>query len=370
MEQRKKTFIINFLYLAIILGLGYFVIFYALKYIMPFLIAFLLSVIFQPLIMLLHRKLRLPIKWSAVLIIFIFFSIVFILLGIGSFGIFRFLKSFFSDFPQLYAQTIVPFLQEQSNRLSTMVSKMDPALVGVIKEYFNSIIGRSGEIISNLSLNMVGVFSTYATRLPLFIVSALITIILTFFIAIDHKNIVEFMKQQLPDKTRETFDDFNQSLIRILKKYGKSYLLIVSITFVELSIGLSIIGVKNALVIAFIIAIFDILPVLGTGGIVIPWAVFVLIEGKIALGVSLLILYVLITIIRNIIEPRIIGNQVGLHPVVTLLSMYAGTRILGFVGLFLAPISLAILKSFHDAKKITLYKVQTDESETTLEIAK
>ncbi len=370
MYEQKKRFIVNSLYILIIVALIYFVAFYALKYIMPFLVAFVLSAIFQPLIRLMHKGLRLPTKWSAVIIIFIFFSVVFALIGLGGFGIFQFLKNFFNELPKLYFSTIVPFLEAQSNKLSELASNMDPVIVNALKDYLNNLIGSTSDIINTVSLRMVSLISSYAGRLPLLIVSGLITIILTFFIAIDHENIVRFIKNQLPTHVRKTVDEFNHFLINVLKQYGKSYLIIMTITFLELSLGLSIIGVKNALIISFIIAIFDILPVFGTGGIVIPWAIFVLIDGKISFGVSLLILYVAITVVRNIIEPRIVGNQVGLHPVLTLLSMYVGTRVLGVLGLFLAPISLAILKSFHDAKKIKLYYEAEDRDDYEYKIAK
>ena len=118
----------------------------------------------------------------------------------------------------------------------------------------------------------------------------------------------------------------------------------------------TILCIPNAIVIAFLITIFDILPVLGTGGIVIPWAIFLFIDGQVTLGFGLLMLYVIVTIVRNVIEPRIVGGQIGLHPVVTLFAMYVGVQLIGFFGLFIAPMSLAILKSLHDTGRITLYR--------------
>ena len=114
----------------------------------------------------------------------------------------------------------------------------------------------------------------------------------------------------------------------------RSYAIIMSITFVELSIGFTIIGLEYALPIAFGIAIFDILPFWETGGIMLPWAVITAIRGDIPLALSLLAVYVVVTIIRNIIEPKIVGAQLGLHPVVTLVSMFVGTQLFGVLGLF------------------------------------
>ena len=102
------------------------------------------------------------------------------------------------------------------------------------------------------------------------------------------------------------------------------------------------------MVIAFCIAIFDILPVLGTGGVMVPWILINLIVGDTGLAIKLLIVYVVVTAVRNIIEPKIVGTQIGLHPLVTLMAMYVGTVLFGVVGLLGLPISITILKNLND----------------------
>ena len=130
----------------------------------------------------------------------------------------------------------------------------------------------------------------------------------------------------------------------------------MSITFFELSLGLSLIGIKNAVLIAFCIAVFDILPVLGTGGIMIPWVILEAVQGNLALAVKLLAVYLIITVVRNIIEPKIVGSQLGLHPVVTLSSMFVGAQLFGVVGLFGFPILLSLLKNLNDTGTIRLFR--------------
>ena len=123
----------------------------------------------------------------------------------------------------------------------------------------------------------------------------------------------------------------------------RSYALIMSITCVELCIGLSLVKIPNPVIIALCISIFDILPVLGTGGIMIPWVVLTFIQGRFARALGLLAVYITITVIRNIIEPKIVGSQLGLHPVVTLCSMFVGAQLLGVIGVFGFPIGLSLL---------------------------
>ena len=132
-------------------------------------------------------------------------------------------------------------------------------------------------------------------------------------------------------------------VFKVAGKYLRSYALILLITFGELSLGLVLLGVDNAVLIAFCIALFDILPVAGTGGIMIPWAIFSLIGGDWGFAVGLVVIWAVITIVRNIIEPKIVGRQVGLHPLLALIAMFVGTKLFGLVGLFLLPLTLAIV---------------------------
>ncbi len=127
------------------------------------------------------------------------------------------------------------------------------------------------------------------------------------------------------------------------------------LTFFELTVGLHILGIENALVIAFLIAIFDVLPVLGTGGIMLPWILISFLNNQVKTGVGLLILYLVITVIRNIIEPKIVGKQIGLHPLLMLMCMYLGARLFGFLGIFILPILILIVQNLNDTGIIHIY---------------
>ena len=120
--------------------------------------------------------------------------------------------------------------------------------------------------------------------------------------------------------------------------------------------GLTIIGIDKAVLIAMAISVFDILPVLGTGGIMIPWVIVSAISGDYKLAAGLLAVYLVVTVIRNILEPKIVGSQIGLHPVVTLASMFAGVQLFGLLGLFGFPILLSLLRRLNENGTIKLFK--------------
>ena len=146
---------------------------------------------------------------------------------------------------------------------------------------------------------------------------------------------------------QELFQQVKQYIVGTLFVCIRSYALIMSITFGELLIGFTILDIDPALILALCIAIFDILPVLGTGGIMIPWAVITALLGDYTMALKLFILYIVITIIRS---------QLGLHPVVTLASMFAGVQLAGVVGLFGFPIGLSLLKHLNNTGTIDIFK--------------
>jgi sporulation integral membrane protein YtvI len=233
---------------------------------------------------------------------------------------------------------------------------MDPTLIPVLNDLFTQLIQSIGELISNLSVKIVAVISGYASSLPILFIRLVIMLISTFFIAADYDMLIGFAARQIPDRFRD--------LMRVIKRYVvgtlfvciRSYALIMSITFIELSIGFTIIGIGKPLLIAVLIALFDILPVLGTGGIMVPWIVISAIQSNYSLALGLLILYMVITIVRNIIEPKIVGSQIGLHPVVTLVSLFVGAQLFGVIGLFGFPITLSLLRHLNETGAIKLFK--------------
>ena len=114
-----------------------------------------------------------------------------------------------------------------------------------------------------------------------------------------------------------------------IAKFIKAYSAIISITFLELSIGFWILGIPNPFLFGAMIAFIDILPILGTGAVLLPWSVIALVLGNTKIGIGMFILYIIITAVRQTIEPKIVGQQIGLHPIITLILMYVGAQLMG-----------------------------------------
>ena len=354
--EKKKAFIINFLYFAFLLYAVFLLLKYGLPMLSPFVIAFVIAYLLKRPVIFLSRKLHLPRKPAAVLLVLVFYSTIGLLISLLGIRAFSTTRDLVMNLPQIYAAHVEPVLTDIFGNVEQGLKKMDPSLVSTLEDLFNQFIQSIGQMVSSLSMSAMGTISGVASSLPGLFIKLLLMIISTFFIAADYELLTGFFLKQLDGKSKQIFLQVKKYVVGTLFVCIRSYALIMTITFIELSVGLSIIGVKNSILIAFLISVFDILPVLGTGGIMIPWTIIAALTGDYSLSIGLLIVYLIITVIRNIIEPKIVGSQIGLHPVVTLASMFVGVQLLGVVGLFGFPISLSLLRHLNDNGTIHLFK--------------
>lgn len=354
--EKRKHFIINLLYGALIVMIVFITINYGLGLITPFLLAFLIAYFIKTPAKFIAKKAHLPYKPVALLLVLLFYATIGILIALLSIKIVTATIGFVGALPALYTTQIEPSLSSLFHDIERAFARMDPALIAPLNDVFTQFIQSVGELVTNLSVNAVRSLSGYATSLPGLFVKMVLMIISTFFIAGDYDILIGFASRQLSEKATVFLRSIREYVLGTLFVCIRSYALIITITFVELSIGLTILGIEDSVLIAFCIAIFDILPVLGTGGIMIPWVILAALQGHFSLSIGLLVVYVVITIIRNIIEPKIVGSQIGLHPIVTLVSMFVGAQLFGVIGLFGFPILLSLLRHLNDTGTIKLFK--------------
>lgn len=354
--EKKKKIIVNLLYAGLIAVLVYVTIKYGLGLIAPFILGFLIAYILKTPAKFIARKTKLPYKLVAILLVLVFYGTVGILIAMAGIKIITSTTELVAAFPGIYTTEIDPMLRSIFGNIEQLIFRMDAELIATLNDMFSQFVQSLGEMVTKLSVTMVGALSGFATSLPGLLIKILLMIISTFFIAGDYDVLTGFVSRQLSDKGKTLMISIKEYVMGTLFVCIRSYALIMSITFVELSIGLTILGIEKAILIALCIAIFDILPVLGTGGIMIPWVIIAAIQGNYSLAIGLLIVYVVITIIRNILEPKIVGSQIGLHPVVTLISIFVGAQLFGAIGLFGFPITLSLLRHLNDIGVIKLYK--------------
>lgn len=354
--DNKKRFIVNAIYFFLIALIVYVFLNYAINLISPFIFAFLIAYMLQKPTKSLAVMLKIPPKMVSIVLVLLFYSTIGLLFSLIGVKLIAVVTALISGLPMIYEMQLEPFLLNTFDVVEQAVYRLDPALVNVLNEGFNQFVNSLGEDVKNISLSLVGSLSSIASSLPEFLIKIVLMIISTFFIAMDYEKLAQFISRQFTNRNIEVIKKIKQYISHTLFVVVRSYLLIMSITFIELSIGLSVIGIPNAVLIAFMIAIFDILPVLGTGGIMIPWTIITFIQGNYQVSIGILVVYVIVTIVRNILEPKIVGGQLGLHPVVALMSMFIGANLIGVIGLFGFPITLSLLKHLSDTGTIKLFK--------------
>lgn len=341
--ENKKAFIINILYYGIILFFAYLGIKYLFPVLIPFLIAFIVVWLLKHPAFYLADKWKLKKKWVLIpMLTLIYVSVFLLIVKVGS-NAASVVGNFILQIPSIYAEQILPALQNAYQHISVILQETNPDLVLEFESLFQEGLIKIGAFISNSSGSIVRTVSGYAASVPSVFVKIVIAIISSYFIASDYDHIIEFVLNLLPGKWREKVVRVAEQTKNIIWIFLRSYSILMMLTFVELSIGLSLLKIPYALLISLIIAVFDILPILGTGGVLIPWAIIATLIGDYGMAAGILVLYVVITAIRNTLEPKIVGKQIGLHPLATLISMFIGARLFGIIGLFGFPVTLSII---------------------------
>ena len=358
--EKRRRFLISTAFYTVIIALAYILLKHALPIIMPFFIAFIISALLQPVISFLRKKTKLGQKSASGIVVVLFLCTVGVLLTLASIKLFISVTDLLSTAPAYYTNTIQPALRNLVDYAQEFLRNFDKD----ISLDYNNFIPSISDLIPSIK-SIFSITTNILSSVPGFFITVLITIISTFFISSDYHIICHWVLAQLPDKTAHTVLEIKIYIKDILFKYIRCYALIMTITFFELALLLLTAGLINpdmfdsvtsTLLIALIIALFDLLPIVGTGSILVPWGIIRILLGDVITGIMLISIFLIVTVVRNIIEPKIIGTQVGLHPIVTLMAMIIGTSVIGVTGLFIFPITLALLKDLNDRGKIHLFK--------------
>lgn len=353
LETRRK-FIIDFVYWGLILGLAFIALKFTTKYLMPFVIGFIISFLLKPIISKITAKLG-DRKWISLLVIVLFYTAFAFMMFWIFVAVFTSFQKFGKTLPAFYQNTLYPALEQTIAYFSKFMDNLSPSVMNLLDDVAGSLFDSLESIVKSVSGGVLNGLTKLVSAVPSLMISVLVAIISSFFFTVDYQKVVRKPMGFIPKKYRDLILDVKDGLVSVLGKYVRAYAILMSLTFIELSIGFLILKVSNPIGLAAMIAIVDILPVLGTGGIVLPWILVEAATGNTSFAIGLLILYVVITIIRNILEPKVIGDQIGLHPLLTLASIFVGVKLFGFIGLFVLPISITILKNLHDDGKIDIF---------------
>ena len=371
--EKKRAFIINIAFLALVLGLVYVFFKYLFWVTAPFILSFFFAVLLQKPLRWLDRKTtrKLHTFWSILLVV-ICISIILLPLALLITALVSQIINFvhyvqiqLEDIPQFVATIqgdILGFLKFLPEGVYESVSNTIISAFDGIKNFdFSNLDINFGTVTNTITSGASGFFSVFK-GVPSAIIGLVIGIIAWILFTKDYNRIVRFIQLQLPEGKKNLLVEIKQVFSKTIFKMVRAYALIMFITFCELFIGFSIlnlIGVMNnsyIFIIAIAIAVFDILPVAGSGGVLTPWAIISLISGNIGQAIGLIVIYVVITVIRQYIEPKIVGDSLGVNPLLTLAGLYFGLKLFGFMGMFIVPLMIMTLKAFNDTGRINLWK--------------
>lgn len=374
--QKRRNFIINVIYISFVLGLIFVFFKFLFWTVSPFLISLLLATSLQKPIRLIEKRT----KWnhtfissiSVVLLLLIIVGPLAAIIGKIIDEIIKFIQYIsnnLDDFPTFVDNIrngLLKFLQFLPDNI---YNGLEEAIIRIANDFkgdfdFSGLELNIDKLMNSIGSAVNGVYSV-AKNVPDILLGLVIGIISMFFMTKDYARITSFINRQMPENKKNILPEVKNVFFNTVGKMFRSYFIIMCITFAEVFIGLSLLNVLKfmhndyILVISMGIALFDILPVLGAGGVLIPWALYSLITGDVKLAIGLIIIYLFILGFRQYLEPKIMGNQLGVHPLVTLASLYFGLKMFGFIGIFVVPMCIMTLKALNDSGRITLWKRST-----------
>ncbi len=328
---------------AIILVAAVFLVLKMAYFFMPFFIALIISSVIEPFVKLICKKTTLVRKYSAIIALIIVFSILIGVIIVSTILITSEITNLLSDFPK-FGNDIFKSVENVSRFLKLEDVNVSDDVKQFVINTTNEVLGKGLGYLKDFLIN----FLDLITRIPSFIVYLIITILATYFITTDRILLLDDIEQRVPKKWIRNANNNFQSVISILGKFLKAELTLVFISFILVLIGLYIfeflgMNVRSPFLIALGIGFVDLLPILGSGTVMLPWGIALIILGDVTLGISVLGLLVLITIVRQVLEPKIVSNNLGIHPLYTLIAMYIGFKMSGVLGLLFGPIILIII---------------------------
>lgn len=323
---------------------------------LPFAIAFLVAVLLAKPVDFIAEKLRLKRNIAAVGSVLLLYALAGTICYLLGARIITLAYDSLLGAASFLTDTMLPALESIAERVETALYGTDGGTAELFGRETAGLLERAGKVLDGVNDGVMQKLSAAAMGIPGVCLKVLFTVIATVFMELEYHTMMAFLARQFPDKGRKLMFDCKKNVLQMFGRFVFSYGIILTLTFAELLAGLLLLRVEGALVIAFVIAVLDILPVLGTGTVLVPWGVIAVIVGDIRMGAGILILYVVITVIRNVVEPKLVGKQIGLSPVVTLPCMLVGLKFFGIPGMIGAPLAAALVKNLNDQGIIHIFQ--------------
>lgn len=338
----KKLYFI--LYIVLVLIVVY-LLFKLGIFLFPFTLALFFSIMTQPFSRFLEKKLKFSQKIATIVSIVLFLVIF---LGFISLSALRLSGEIYK-----LSINLNKYSKEAQSLWNTAIDKIY-SLLGYFPEGFDEQVKNSINGFIRMGTSKLGSFINslinFITSIPTIILYICITILSTFFISLDKNKIMAFLEQQFPKSWIKKVYNIKREMFNVLGSYIRAQIILMTICFFELLISFNILSflkfnLQYPLIFSIVICIIDALPILGAGAVLLPWSLISFVTGDINLGLALLVIYFLVLSVRQMLEPKLISQNLGVHPLVTLISMYSGFKFFGVIGFLIGPVVMIILKN-------------------------
>jgi sporulation integral membrane protein YtvI len=351
---------LKFLLITVYIVIGYFIVTKILPKIfiifLPFILAALVALITRPFVRL-FKKLKIPNLPASLLSLALVLAMV---SGIIYAIINRLIKEITLLSKQLpsFIYSLPDTLDQLTQRWNSFSAAFTPEMSKYINETLMSLSNSLVALITPATQKILNAVTGVASSLPNILIFTVAFLLSCIFFTKDYDFLTKSISYQFPKSIAFRLTQIRGYAFLAMGKYLKGIAIILCITFVELLTGFLILDIQYAFLLALVLALVDALPALGTGGILVPWGVVELIMGNYKMGISLLVLYLIILIVRQVIEPKIMSSSFGTYPVLTLIGMYAGLSLFGLLGMVVAPIVLAIIVYMQRAGLFVIWKTE------------
>ena len=315
-----------------------------LHFFMPFVVGWILALLANPLVRFLERRVKLVRRHGSMLIIIAALAIVIGLFYGAGLLVYREMGSFLADAPEIYQSVIAEIenaLQNGRKLAEYFPQNLQPPLLA----FSDNLDGLFGKLVSRAAEPTVQIAGHVAKSIPNLLVNMVIIILSSYLFLADRESIMRWLKEHLPAFVFRYIEYMKRDAKGLIGGYFLAQFRIMCVVALILAAGFLVLGVRYGVLLAFLTAILDFLPIFGTGTVLFPWAVVKLFAGEYATG--LILLYILTQVVRQIIQPKIVGESMGLPPLMTLFLLYLGFKLRGLTGMILAvPVGLVFINFY------------------------
>lgn len=337
-----KKFGIFFLIYTFLFTLIYF----TRAYTFPFVIAFAIAFLIQPVTKFFRTKLKFKKNVPALLASVAVYLLIFTILAVLFYNIISEAMNLLKNLSTANLNVILLPIRSILNEISIYFQNIDPSFIEKNSSQLTSVL-KNGLDIAGKSIST---FLSLALSVPMWITVIFLVILSTYFFTRDMTSIKKKFLSVFSENGRDKIEKVWSQGLKMLSKYIKAYFFIYFLTFLQTLIGFSILGVKYTVILSIICAFADILPVLGIGLIYLPLAAVYLLTGNYFTGIGILVLFILISIVRQIVEPKVVSTSLGIHPVATLIAIFIGLQAFGFIGMIYFTFLMVFYKVLKNTK--------------------